>query len=77
MNGFGNLDGEFWLGNDNIHILTANHDQKMKVELTASEWDVAYADYGTFSIGDAKEEYLLNISDFSGADPPGLYSVKI
>ena len=77
-NGFGDLNVEFWLGNDNIHLLTLNHDQKVKIELITPANEIAYADYGSFWIENEEKKYLVNISGFSGADPPGrLIIVKI
>ena len=35
-NGFGNLNGEFWLGNDNLHRLTATDDVTLRVDLKTS-----------------------------------------
>ena len=69
--GFGNLDGEFWLGNDNIHLLTNNHDQKMKIELVSPGGEFAYADYSSFWIDDESKKYASHASGFSGAIPPG------
>ena len=31
--GFGNKNGEFWLGNDNLYRLTANSDMMLRVDL--------------------------------------------
>ena len=46
--GFGDLSGEIWLGNDNLHLLTKGHDQKLKVELTYND-ETVYTQF--FSIG--------------------------
>ena len=68
--GFGNLPGEFWLGNDNIHLLTKDHDQKLKIELKYNG-QVKYADYSTFWIDNEDQKYNLTVSGFSGSHPPG------
>ena len=43
-NGFGDLNGEFWLGNDNLHRLTAVGDVTMRVDLEDFEGDIRYAE---------------------------------
>ena len=41
--GFGNLNGEFWLGLDKIHRLTSDNNSILCVELEDFEGDTAYA----------------------------------
>ena len=67
--GFGNLTGEFWLGNDNIHLLSKAHDQKLKIELTYNG-EVQFADYSVFWIENEAKNYKLTVSGFSEAVPP-------
>ncbi|XP_063427384.1 fibrinogen-like protein A isoform X1 [Mytilus trossulus] len=71
-NGFGDLHGEFWLGNKNIAQLTSegNHELRINVE----DWDrnKRYAVYRSFSIGNASTKYRLNISNYSGNAGDGM-----
>ena len=46
--GFGDLDKEFWFGNDYIHMLTRSGDMKLRVELEAHDGRTAWAEYDTF-----------------------------
>ena len=46
--GFGNSDGEFWLGNEKIHNLTQSGDMRLRVELEAPDGKTAWAEYDTF-----------------------------
>ena len=68
--GFGDVNGEFWLGNDNIHLLTKRHDQKLKIELTYNG-EVKYADYSTFWIENEAQKYRLTELGFSGSSALG------
>ncbi|XP_069102186.1 angiopoietin-related protein 7-like [Argopecten irradians] len=64
-NGFGNLHGNFWLGNDNIHLLTSN---PMVLRVVLEGWDgtKGYAQYSSFQIANEAQNYRLSVSGFSG-----------
>ena len=64
--GFGNLNGEFWLGLSKIHHLTPDGTNTLRVDLGDFENNTAYAQYSTFSIGDCITEYTLNVGGYSG-----------
>ena len=63
--GFGNLSGEFWLGLDKIHRLTATATQ-LRIDLQDFEGNSRYAKYTTFSVGDSASNYILAVSGYSG-----------
>ena len=64
-NGFGDLNGEFWLGLSKIHRLTANASM-LRVELGDFSEDIAYAKYSTFIVGDCSSKYTLTVSGYTG-----------
>ena len=65
-NGFGNLSGEFWLGNDNLHRLTSAGSVTLRVDLADFEGDIRYAEYTTFKVADEADKYRLSIGGYSG-----------
>ena len=64
--GFGDLNGEFWLGNDNLHRLTAAGDVTLRVDLEDFEGNIRYAEYTTFKVADEADKYRLLIGGYSG-----------
>ena len=65
--GFGSVDGEFWLGLDNIHrLIAAGGTSSLRVDLTRFNSATAYAKYTIFSIGDSSTEYTLSIGGYTG-----------
>ena len=65
-NGFGDLNGEFWLGNYNLHRLTAADDVRLRVDLEDFDGNVTYAEYRTFKVADEGDKYRLLIGGYSG-----------
>ena len=65
VRGFGDLNGEFWLGLRNLQRLTRTTSQ-MRVDM--QDWDnaTAYAKYDSMMMGDAASKYTLSISGYSG-----------
>lgn len=69
-NGFGQLVGEHWLGNDNIHLLTNLVTSELRIDMkwinpaTAQE-EAKYAQYSTFKIADESDKYRLTVGGFS------------
>ena len=64
--GFGDLKGEYWLGNDAIHQITSSANYTLKIYLT--DWDnvTKYAMYDLFRIADEADGYRLTIGGYSG-----------
>ena len=68
--GFGNLNGEFWLGLDKIHRLTASKHKKLRVDLEATAGTILLAEYGSFAVANEKAKYQLTVGGYSGENSP-------
>ena len=69
QNGFGNLNGEFWLGLDKIYRLTNRDDGadvSLRVDLRDENNNTVYAKYSSFRILGSSDNYSLYVSGFSG-----------
>ncbi|KAL9989424.1 hypothetical protein ACROYT_G003972 [Oculina patagonica] len=64
--GFGNLNGEFWLGLDKIHRLTVSGSDKLRVDLEDIHGKTAFAEYSSFSVTSERAKYQLNLGSYSG-----------
>nr|CAH0107216.1 unnamed protein product [Daphnia galeata] len=64
--GFGQLDREFWFGNDFIHRLTNEHDVVLRVELWDFEDGHVYADYESFRVDSEEDLYRLWVEGYQG-----------
>ena len=64
--GFGDLNGEFWLGLDKIHRLTNSGNYKLRVDLEDFTGNTAYAEYGSFGVADGGNKYKLSVGSSSG-----------
>ena len=64
--GFGDVSGEYWLGNDVIHQLTSHANYTLRVVLT--DWDniTKYAIYSIFTVADEADGYRISIGGYSG-----------
>ncbi|XP_078699034.1 uncharacterized protein LOC144926285 [Branchiostoma floridae x Branchiostoma belcheri] len=64
--GFGDLGGEFWLGNDNLHRLTAQGGYELRVDLEDFEGNSAFAKYSNFRVENEGHKYRLTVGGYSG-----------
>lgn len=54
------------IGNDDIHRLTKNSPQKLRVNLQRFSGEKGYAEYSRFAVGNENSKYKLTISGYSG-----------
>ncbi|KAF7224643.1 titin-like [Nothobranchius furzeri] len=65
--GFGVLDGgEFWLGNNMIHLLTRDRDMMLRVELEDFDGVTGFAQYELFRVAGERLRYRLTVDGYSG-----------
>uniref|UniRef100_A0A672MSY6 Tenascin-X-like n=1 Tax=Sinocyclocheilus grahami TaxID=75366 RepID=A0A672MSY6_SINGR len=64
-NGFGALDGEFWLGNEQLHNFTKMSPMTLRVDLRAGD-ELVYAHYSSFTVDSVKKHYTVRVSGYSG-----------
>jgi hypothetical protein len=75
--GFGNLNGEFWLGNDKIHRLTKRKITVLRVDVEDWNGNTGYAMYSSFVIANESESYRLDVSGYSGTAGDSLTTAPI
>ncbi|GFR78474.1 tenascin, partial [Elysia marginata] len=65
--GFGDLRGNFWLGNDAISKVTAGPDiYELRVDMHTTDGDDYYVQYERFTVQDEKMNYRLFVEGYSG-----------
>ena len=74
--GFGNLDGEFWLGLRSLNCLTNHAIWELRIDYQLSNGTKYYLHYDQFAVGPAEDQYKLTISGFTsiGLTDPFYYN---
>ncbi|CAL4231343.1 unnamed protein product, partial [Meganyctiphanes norvegica] len=66
MIGFGNVMRDFWLGNDNIHCLTKQSKNELRVDLEDWSGNAYYANYNFFYVDDQAHKYKMEAQNYTG-----------
>ncbi|PFX13305.1 Techylectin-5B [Stylophora pistillata] len=66
LDGFGNLKGEFWLGNHYLYRLTQSADITVRIDMEDYDSDRRFAEYTTFSVADEDDNYRVTIDGYRG-----------
>uniref|UniRef100_A0A5F9C532 Angiopoietin like 1 n=1 Tax=Oryctolagus cuniculus TaxID=9986 RepID=A0A5F9C532_RABIT len=64
--GFGNIDGEYWLGLENIYMLSNQDNYKLLIELEDWSDKKVYAEYSSFRLEPESEYYRLRLGTYQG-----------
>ncbi|KAF2362700.1 Fibrinogen alpha/beta/gamma chain C-terminal globular domain [Trinorchestia longiramus] len=65
--GFGELQSDFWIGNEHIHQLTSSGDYELRIDLTDWSDEERWAVYQHFHLSDELNNYTLHIGDYQGS----------
>ena len=75
VDGFGDLDKEFWYGLKPIHCLTNQGKWELRVDFTFENGTKSYLHYNHFKIKSVAHNYELSISGFTGITPSDPFSL--
>ena len=64
--GFGNLYGEFWLGNEMLYYLTSQKNYVLRIDMWDWEGQRAYAEYEHFKVNSETDKYALHVKFYKG-----------
>lgn len=68
--GFGEAFESYWIGNTNLHALTAfpNNNQVLRIELTTKDGHNITVEYDRFEVGSEADKYKLTIGKYKGLE---------
>uniref|UniRef100_A0A3Q3WJV6 Fibrinogen C-terminal domain-containing protein n=1 Tax=Mola mola TaxID=94237 RepID=A0A3Q3WJV6_MOLML len=64
--GFGNLDGEYWLGLEHLYWITRQAQYKLRVTLEDWQGRQVFAEYDSFHLEPENDWYRLRLGQYSG-----------
>ncbi|XP_072530690.1 angiopoietin-related protein 6 [Salminus brasiliensis] len=64
--GFGNLDGEYWLGLEHLYWLTSQATYKLRVVMEDWQGRQVYAEYDNFRVEPESDWYRLRLGNYQG-----------
>lgn len=64
--GFGNVYGEFWLGNEPLHAMTSSARYSLRIDILDWEGNRTYAEYDRFRVAAEHDRYELHVSGYYG-----------
>ena len=74
--GFGDMNGEFWLGNDKIHRLTSTATTELRIDLTASGPSYGHSKFSNFQVHNNANKYWWSMNSYSGNIGNAIYGSK-
>jgi ficolin len=69
--GFGDLNRDFWLGNEKIFALTNQDEYRLHIDLMAFSNETRFADYEWFFVTSEQTKYTLNLGRFMSSSTAG------
>ena len=61
--GFGDVHGDYWLGNENIHTLTNTGNFELRIDFVNTRGVQHYAKYRSFSVDTEVNKYRLHVGE--------------
>ena len=65
VNGFGDVEGNYWMGLEGIHRLTKSHDVSLYIDIETFEGEPFTLKLQTFFVGDATTNYVIRFTGYS------------
>ncbi|GFO06961.1 ficolin-2 [Plakobranchus ocellatus] len=64
--GFGSLNGDFWMGNEALYNLTDKDPYELRIDLRIDNGREVFARYADFRVEDESNKYRLQIGSYTG-----------
>jgi len=70
--GFGSLGSDYWLGNENVHLLTSSGKYKLRFEMLSAVVGWVSAEYDSFQLDSEAGLYKIHVDGYSGDAGDGM-----
>lgn len=64
QSGFGNASGEYFMGTENLHLLTTNKNYRLRIEFELADGTYKFSEWDTFYVFDLANKYKLSVGAF-------------
>ncbi|XP_071835592.1 uncharacterized protein [Apostichopus japonicus] len=67
--GFGDLNSSFWLGNEKLHVISAQRDHQLRIDIWFNNTndDSSYLHYNLFRVSSEATQYEITLGSYTGS----------